>query len=486
MPNLGFGTIWGESNFILYYNLARLWEEHNLKSRVLFLVPLEFKGKLPEVGNISWIYEKERVYFFTNSGLFSGSMHGILHPAYTTTPVDCVVMNRPVLAGSLGAFLFDRSAGEEVVVIVNHDSVAGLMCKTQDLDLKKYNILKMLSYALLPNVYNVRWEMECVFDMVRKYLPPYYVDMAMKNAKLIPLGFPNRKIDNAIRDVEKNDKFTMIFAGRWNSAKRIDDIVETFEKVLLLEEDVQACLVNPKGTMRDSVKRLKEKFGDRVKLVVDIKQEDYWREVKRSHVFLYFSPVEGYPVTAREVFYIGVPIVLPRREWVKDLLGKYYDEYPYMHNLNTNEAAFMIKAIKENYNEALVWVEKIKRDILEEEKLENTGKKWYFYLQELVKEKRRKIIDTIGEGGMEMILSAYDEIGEGEVFSFTDFVELMKKFARANKDLFGTSKTKLSAYKVYYWLAENTEDLLDSLEPKFRKKGKNDYGGSENTFGVAG
>ncbi|MEM3871150.1 MAG: glycosyltransferase [Nitrososphaeria archaeon] len=156
-------------------------------------------------------------------------------------------------------------------------------------------------------------------------------DMLIERYKVFPnkilvcSGGINREIiDNLFN--EEGIIYDACFLARLHKSKGIFDLVEAWRYVCNFKKDARLAIIG--GGLTDMVNKLKCKIRqlgleDNVYLLGLLSEEEKYRVLKRSRLYILPSYEEGIPITFYEAMYCGLPIItyyLPTYKEIKDYI----------------------------------------------------------------------------------------------------------------------------------------------------------------------
>lgn len=235
-------------------------------------------------------------------------------------------------------------------------------------DVKKIN---MPIVFIEPNA----WEYDNNFDVVSAmcyYLayPVFLSDVEKKKALRITSEYVSgrvlKAIDNRARvgfsvfqfermdkiktQSRKSDEFVTIFYGqRMNKYKRTKFIFDIYAKLFAMYGDkINVVATTQNGLTGISEQTEEEKWGKFYHLVPNCDWETYIGYANMSHVALVASVSEALSSAHIEQIYMGVIMVLPKKDWAMEYVP---EDYPFFYN-GASECLGIMQYIIENYEEA--------------------------------------------------------------------------------------------------------------------------------------
>lgn len=182
---------------------------------------------------------------------------------------------------------------------------------------------------------------------------------SMRDRTLIRPMMLSRRIE-AFRYQDKYDTFTAFFGGRISPKKNPEIMMNVFQSAHALGGDdftVKICAPNESLTTV-SQRQVPRLFGkENVRLGCG--REDFWAEGAKCHVALSTSEYEGFGMGFLELLRLGVPVVLPRAWWSKEM---YPDWYPWWYKFgDITEGVDTILKVRDQYRSGEIheWLAKI-------------------------------------------------------------------------------------------------------------------------------
>jgi hypothetical protein len=91
--------------------------------------------------------------------------------------------------------------------------------------------------------------------------------------------------------------------------------------------------------------------NEAIEVTFECEQPEFLRKAAACHVSLWMSKVEGLTVGMLQQAYCGLVLILPRSDWVKEILREKYEDYPFLFTRD-KEAEGRLRWVYEHYEEA--------------------------------------------------------------------------------------------------------------------------------------
>jgi glycosyltransferase involved in cell wall biosynthesis len=176
-------------------------------------------------------------------------------------------------------------------------------------------------------------------DVVRTHLSAGLVRRVLDSSIDVLQGIPVARLDDAIHEVPKREKFTVYYGGRFSTSKRVNELAEVIDYFYRFGRDVEFVVTT--GSL-DGQKRAKfeERFPE-AELHVGLSQEDAWRVMASCHASICFSSHELFGMAFWEQLAAGLAVVMKAERWNAELVPP---EYPLMAS-NALEAGNLLRRI---------------------------------------------------------------------------------------------------------------------------------------------
>jgi hypothetical protein len=376
IPHTGKKNARGESNFILFEDMARLFIEKG--DFVYFAVPQWVPAKDVHLDRrkCKVIHINITGSYYVDMCLMGDALIREFNRKIGTSCVDVCITSKIFLVSYLSVGLADSQRGP-FPVIYFEPGVADKfyrLGKTTD----KFNFFHFMisaGFASGNSVFLTETERKIAKGYVSEYMSPCVVRDMMEKSIIMPVGVPIDILDK-FKGQEKNKQFTLFFGGRVNDVKRAKDIVWLYDKFYASGRDVKivVCTSTPDMLAKRYIGSDLFFNNKNIELHTNMDRESYLNLASKSHVFVAWSRREGFPVGFWEQMYLGLVGIYVDEFWVKGNL-KDYSDYPYIFK-SKEQAYAMLTDVYDNYDKAKQSVSKY-QDIAREYKKEDTYLKVY-------------------------------------------------------------------------------------------------------------
>lgn len=261
-------------------------------------------------------------------------------------PIDAVFTSRAVVAPVIGLALGCGNGLWHPPVVITEPRTYGPG------DMTPHNVVtadqmagRAAGYATCYGLYQSSWDRKQAFDAASLYVQPAVMELWDKRAFVcdFPVGMPDKP--PAVADRPMKPK-RLIFAGRLNSNKQWQEILEVFGSVMSSRDDVEVWVHAGTGAFS----KLHDVTSHRWHATSEkLPYDEYVDLLRQAHVGMYWSRDEGANVTVQELIANGVVMVLPKRPWVEHLFPGMV--YPFLASTVTAAKA-LVDWIVDNFDDA--------------------------------------------------------------------------------------------------------------------------------------
>lgn len=462
---IAFNNVGGDSDYLTFRQFARdARDTFGVYSYIV--VPEHMAGKLPDEEHLYHLFTGYVGEFYDSQADVPPEFFRWFNPRLGEFQVDAVVTSRTGAAGYLQRILMEPR-GDTIPVVIEESIPADYSnpasTNTNETDLMN----RSMSYAIAArSLFDTPLEREIALRAARRFLSGYSIELMEKKMTVNPCGIACDAIDQIVKGVEKNKKFTLFFGGRLNNLKRSDKMLEMYDEFFAGGRDVRVVISTPKsGTSSfplDWKKRCKE-----IELLHDVKRENFLRIAAGSHVMANTSAAEGFSVGLMEQMYLGLVVLLPKLAWVKSLLLEKYDEYPFLYG-DFTEAATILRWVYENFEEAQRRVSWVPIWIREKYDSKVVNQSTVKLLKEVSEEFRSDRLWSVGNRQvMEQALAE----NKKKFLTVIELYAIMCSVSRTYReyDIDNPRRGKISRWSIYKFLqSKGFEDVKDGPEARFK------------------
>ncbi|MGC8558802.1 MAG: glycosyltransferase family 4 protein, partial [Nitrososphaeria archaeon] len=298
--------------------------------------------------NISIFYTPSFLKSFTFSEVFKGTLNVIFNKLnYNAASPDILVSFDPYPIDVITIIRLSKKLNVPCTVYFHHITP----------DIRFYAFRRGLFRVILNRLY-----FRFMIKIIQHYKIPIFLDNPNTGKGLKVKVYPNLLALGKIRNISNasDKKYDVSYVGRLENHKGVEDIIDVIN--ILKKKygiNVKAILVGPGN--EKYVKKLNikiKKYGLQGNIIFTgfVKEEEKWRILSESKVFLFLSYEEGWAISVMEAASMGLPIV------AYDLPAYYYlkDNFFKVNPGDTKAAAEKIAYILNNYKEALAIGDKAK------------------------------------------------------------------------------------------------------------------------------
>jgi glycosyltransferase involved in cell wall biosynthesis len=175
------------------------------------------------------------------------------------------------------------------------------------------------------NIYGSEMMRWMTADMLRKLFSPSVVRKTLQErSETIYAGVPVKRIDEVTGGIQKRDRFTVFYGGRFGAVKRVDDLTEIADLAFQFGRDMHMVVCTGSITP-NKAEAFRQQFP-MVELHVGTGQEEAWRLMASCHAGIMWSKHEMIGSMFVEEMVAGLPLIAHEHRWLKALLPQ---EYPY-------------------------------------------------------------------------------------------------------------------------------------------------------------
>jgi glycosyltransferase involved in cell wall biosynthesis len=386
-------------------------------------------------------------------------------------PVDLVVTQRgQAIPGMRGDLVDPRYEGVEVPIGL-YDLTSGGRNDAVDVGTSTCEQMKAFGYGSASyRMFLSDHGKEAAFSLMRKHLSFDLIRKAEKTSYVWG-GISEHYVREAAKQYEarpRAERFTVAYGGRANPNKRWDliaDIMELFASSGRKVRNVMSTQSSAFGKGIDV-----HKLWPSIEFYASRGYQQYYDLIMDADVLLYASKIEEYPAAVGEAAFIGLTVVLPRKEWAFEVVG---EDYPFLWSTKAEAFAHLAWIYDHRGSQQLKDLrdrtrEKVKAMGTDKLGLEHSVIRMWETLRAQVDDSTTAAVKRIPNALRELM---YETVrGMPEQFSLDEF---WKTFVESKDipadDPFGKSHpTMWSGYK----LLTTIEDLKDvgGIKPVFRKE----------------
>jgi glycosyltransferase involved in cell wall biosynthesis len=347
LPHLGKRSVKGDSNFVLYLDIARVLAASG--DFVHFVVDGDVEpNDLPDIPRVFYLIlpALRGLSYYNRMALLPQQVIEECSRRSGTRFVDVVLTSRPMVVAPLKMAL---SAVDDAFVPVIYLE-PGAEDRLQRIAGEDYRRTMAQAWqACDVCVVLTQRERDVVLAHSRRFFCGTEIQKLESRLFVNPVGVPTDSIDE-VRDTPKNEKFTLFFGARAKEVKNIDQIVKLYDLIYRSGKDVRIVIATP--THERKVVELigKERLDSNkdIQVFCGMGRSEYLKLAASSHVFVSMSRLEGFPVGFWEQLYLGLVGLFPKRPWA---LGQLPKEYPFFFG-TVEEAFAQLSWVIDNYEEA--------------------------------------------------------------------------------------------------------------------------------------
>jgi len=465
IPHTGLKKIHGDSNYILFLDLAKYLVA---QGHFCYMLMPEFAQEtVTRFPGLMYVFKEYEYDWYTESGMVDlRELTEKFSRVVGRYFVDAIITSMPAQIPIYQLALSDIVRQRDLPCITIDPSVYYLRDNVVN---RISHVMTHFGYANSTTIFLSPRERTVAIENARKCLAPTDVRRIAKNSMVLPVGVPCEYIDKEIGKPEKFDKFTLFFGARFNSVKNADKVAELFGKFLSSGKDCQIKMTTntseTKVATSDAYKKVLDKYKDVLDIQYTCPRHQYLETAARSHVAIAWSTDEGFPVGFWEQMYLGLPVLFPKRPWALEQLP---DWYPWVFG-STVEAYSMLMYIYENYDKVAKDMDRMKDFIRENY---TSGKIHVAIEQELYRITNLPRAYTSIRSIRNLLIQCFPLMSRfGETITFNQVIGLMSQVGRsfpANRKQRQTQAKFPRDYDIYRMLLElGFKDTCRSATPVF-------------------
>jgi len=422
------------------------------------LVNKEAEESIPDeyrFPNLGYLPIVDWVPFAMAQTCVTGEMLELFNPLNGKYQVDCCMTSKTAAAASIKRMLW---IGESVRIPVfiselkaadynsTHDDVF-------DLDLK----LRSVSYSECPTFFGTEREKKIGIRAGERYLSPAMLDKIRGNGYVRSMGTPLKALHKRAHELPKFDQFTLLFAARFNSNKRWDAVLETFETYCRMNDDVRAIAVAPSLPVGGDTKLT---HFQKTEIHEALPRQEYLDTLSRIHLSVSMSIEEGFAFGWSEQIATGNPVLFPDRAWARSLMPK--KEYEKCFYKDDKHLLALIEYMRQNYDEIRKEIAPAVEWFVNEHDLPHAAQQYRDHMWEHTKHTFEAYKDWIPR-----LEEALD--GMPNEFTMKEFMQLAHKLGCRFGQLIRQHSATSAFRNAWMWLREHADPQM-TQEMVFKKR----------------
>ncbi len=459
LPVIGFRNIHGESDYVMYRNMAL--DLHRMEPDVFSYMCLP-RSAVGQARNESGLYNlftegptaaNDRGGFHDMLATSSMTFLDLFGPRNCLYPIDAVITSRTDVVPSLARWLWDWRGGREVIPVIVIDPQ---VCNIEIVDSNETWLLnRTLGYVMGWPVFNTEHEKEMALEAASKYLQASLMRKLEKRSIVIACTVAFADLDRAMQRNSRAERFTLVFGGRLNAHKRADKLVRLYDEFYRGGRDVDIVICSPKTEARMEVPSY-------MKLYTDLPRSDFLDQIARAHVYLNTSDAEGFSVGFVEQVYTVPVSIVPDKPWVRSLLGDAFEHHPFVYR-GLEEARAYLRYAYEHFDEAAKRLVAVKNYLRKRYDNELVASQILMVARDVVSRCQSSV--GIGDVQQDLLWRAFNSLPD--CFSFHAFWERFKRKSISSNEV--PQLGELWKWQAYVWLRTRVRDLANGPEPFFEK-----------------
>lgn len=465
IPQTGLRKIHSDSNYNTFLDLARYLT--NRGHWCYMLMPGYSRDMVTHIPKLMYLFqEMDYDWYISFAVLDSKWLVDLFSRRVGTELIDAVATTKGMLIPLIKEVISDHLLNRDIECYHIEPGVTDNF-QVRGRDGGVMQLLRLvLGWAYGIPIFLTEHEKEKAIRFAHEYVSGSTLRMIDEDSIVAPVGVDTKKIDRVLKEVKRNEKFTLFYGARINSEKQPERIFDVYDYFFKYGRDIKIVVTT--GTMkRDARTRILKGGRDYLKIKWGCGRDAYFREAAKCHAFICWTPMEGFPVGYWEQMYFGLIGLFPNYEWAVKHLPK---GYKWIFS-NKKEAYAMLMEIADNWQKHHDDMAYIRELIRKEYKV---GK--VYGLIEADLEKRLAHKTSYGMGRFKGVKKLIGDVLKvaGDEFTLPQILDLMEQqgrmFIKDVKNRSGTYKYP-SNYDVHRWLIDiGYEDTCSSRIPSYRKK----------------
>jgi len=350
LPLPGFTTLTSETEFLMFRQFAR--DIRDLYQAFTYMILPEFaKAQVRAEPGIRYIFEGPFGIYQDSMVDTPASFLTLFNPRNGRYPIDIAITSRGTYGAILQRSLREARGGMSVPLVLDESMPADFGWGANPMIDWTELASRAISYSVVAHTFfDTEREKKVALSGCRRVLAVPLLKDLDKKMTALPYGFSSECVDKAVEGVVKKEKFTLFAGARLNLDKQWREIIDAYNRFFAFGRDVGiqvCCPANAKNPIRELVKT-----NEAIQIKAECPQEEFLREAAASHVVLNTSKVEGFSVGIAQQLYVGLVMILPKADWVKELLQDRYGDYPFLYDGGKmDQADALLRHVHENYEE---------------------------------------------------------------------------------------------------------------------------------------
>lgn len=276
-------------------------------------------------------------------------------------PLDAVLTNNPVRGMLLGRWLEDRFKGMWRIPIVSWNVSVKFLESDEVHAISEQDLATWaMSYALHPQIMPTAWARERALDAVVTYCGAPLIDRFHEHSPVVYVGPDCDRLDALLDGVDKRERTTLFFGGRFTATKGGDRAVEQYVQASMAGYDVDVEVTRVGDAQRLNKVLDKHQAHGLVNVHANLSWEESVQVMGSSHVSIFWQSLKMFPSAAFEQLYAGLVVLLRDDGRIDEFLPG----YPYRFQ-TPQEAATLLRWVIDNLDEAQMEVAQWKDTIRE-------------------------------------------------------------------------------------------------------------------------
>lgn len=297
------------------------------------------------------------------------------------------------------------------------------------LDINERQTLQVMGAAMAYNIWLCKRDRRQAEEKARFYgISEGLIHQMLKNSTVLPVTMSMDRLMTAKKNNPKKDKFTCLFAGRTNSYKQPEKIIEVFDDLYKQGEPIDVRYITQSSDFASTAYVMKRGVFDGREYIepqYSVGVDGFYQNAAESHLFMVWPLSEAYPITVVEALLMDMVVMIYDKPWTREVF----------EHFNLCDDRFWFKDKEDAINKAR-WIIHNREEAVD---LQNKVREAYIKdhtgnsIAQYIEEETRKYIHTpkyYKWNGLKDLVAGIAEFNPGPI-GFMDFLGILAEKARA-------------------------------------------------------
>ena len=237
-PHTGKKNLRGESNFILYTDMAKVFSvARAITSICLFLIGARMK-KLEPIDHVQYVRVHKVDSFYNGLADFDPTLYDLFNRRGGKYFSDVLMTSSPAVIPYMSALLCDIGEGG-IPTVCFEPGVEDKFARVEGSVV--ISRLCVFGYSLARTIFLTMNEKMVAIEYAMKWMSPSEVKRIDERSVVAAVGVPT-DILKRYAGRPKNSVFTMFFGARVNAVKKADEVVELYDRLYSMGMNVKIVI----------------------------------------------------------------------------------------------------------------------------------------------------------------------------------------------------------------------------------------------------